>query len=336
MLLSFFSGLQVELVEEEDGNLFPAIQSAKTILGALLDEAGKHKVRLEYLRKVARIERCPEKFFVTGAGFAYEARTVVLATGGLSYPDTGSDGSGYALARSLGHRIIPTSPALVPLRSNDAESNSLAGITLPVELFFVADGKKIVSAKGPLLFTHTGFSGPAVMDLSRHWIRFEKREEAGILVNFLPKETTDRFLEGFAKTAEEQPALGLKKALAKYFPERLAELLIRKGGLDPQLQMAHCSKKDRQSLAHAVFSFPLPADAAFGYEKAEVTAGGIDLEETDPKTLESKLQPGLFFAGEVLDVDGRIGGFNLQWAWASGYVAGEAAVKKLGSGAETK
>jgi predicted Rossmann fold flavoprotein len=332
MLREFFAELKVELVEEEDGNLFPATQSAKTVLGALLDERNRCGVRTEHLKKAARIEAGGAGFLVSGAGFSYEARTVILATGGLSYPETGSDGSGYALARSLGHSVVPTTPALVPLKVRDAEWNSLSGITLPAELSLVLDGKKTASAKGPLLFTHVGISGPGVMDLSRHWVRLEDRGRAELLVNFLPHVRAEQFLGEIEKTAKEQPALSLKRALVRYFPERLAEVLVRKGGLDPMLQMAHCSKKDRQALVRAVFSLKIEVSGAFGYEKAEVTAGGVALSEVDPKTLESRLCPGLFFAGEILDVDGRIGGFNLQWAWASGYAAGGAAVKKLETG----
>lgn len=329
-LEQFFSELHVEFVEEEDGNLFPTTQSSKTILGAILDEGNRRGVRLEHLKKVTQITVKDGGFLVSGAGFHHESRTVTLATGGLSYHETGSDGSGYALARSLGHTIVPTTPALVPFRLNDPAWHSLAGITLPVVLTLTHNGKKLASSQGPLLFTHVGISGPSVMDLSRHWIRLEDKQGVKLSLNFLPRNHPDQFLAEIAMTSCSQPALSLKKFLGHYFPERLAEILIRKCGLDPQAQLAHCGKKDRQTLAGVIYSLPIKVDSAFGYEKAEVTAGGVDMSEVDPKALESQKHPGLFFAGEVLDVDGRIGGFNLHWAWASGRVAGEAIVKKLG------
>lgn len=324
----FFKELGVGIVEEEGGKLFPETHSAETVLQSLLAEAGKRSIRLETLRKVTHVGYRDGRFVTSGAGFDYESRTVILATGGLSYPETGSDGSGYAFARAFGHTIVPTTPALVALDLNDPAWNSLAGIALPVELLLDRNGKKIARAVGPLLFTHTGLSGPAVLDLSRHWIRLEDRRAVTICVNFLPRYKAEEFFDEIATAAVQQPALSLKNALARYFPERLAEALVRKSGLDPVSQMAHCSKKDRLALCRTVFSAMIEVSGASGYEKAEVTAGGVDMNEVDPRTLESKLQSGLFFVGEILDVDGRIGGFNLHWAWASGHAAGEAASKK--------
>ena len=322
----FFQEIGVGLVEKEDGNLFPATDSAKTVLGAFLDEANRCGVRIEKMRKVRQIEPKGGDFFVSVDGFSYRAHTVILATGGLSYPETGSDGAGYALARTLGHSVTDVVPALVPLKLDNEAWNSLTGITLPAELSLIVDGKKIATTKGPLLFTHTGLSGPSILDLSRHCLFNGGR--CLITVNFLPGFKAERFLEEIEEVIETQPALSLKKMLTRYFPERLAAVLIQKVDLDPQLQMAHCSKEVRQRLLGTVFSLPLAVTGSFGYEKAEATAGGIDLAEVDSKTLESKKHPGLFFAGEVLDVDGRVGGFNLHWAWASGFVTGNAASQK--------
>lgn len=330
----FFSGIGVEFSEEEDGNFFPESRSAKSVLGALLDETSKCGVKFESLRKATRIEREKDVFVVSGSGFSYKSRTVILVTGGLSYPETGSDGSGYALARSLGHAIVPTTPALVPFILNDPAWNSLTGITLPAELSLVQNGKEIASVKGPLLFTHGGLSGPSVMDLSRHWIRLENKSNAELLFDFLPDQAEDQFQAEIAEIIKKQPALSLKKALARKLPERLVEVLLGKSGLDSRMQMAHCSKQDKHRLVQTIFSLSIRVDSAAGYEKAEVTAGGIDMAQVDAKALESKLCPGIFFAGEILDVDGRIGGFNLQWAWASGHAVGEAVVKKLGLEAE--
>lgn len=325
----FFAANGVDFAEEE-GKIFPSSGSAKAVLDALFSAATKAGARIELSRKITGIASIGGSFSVMGPGFVYVTRTVILATGGMSYPETGSDGSGYSLARCFGHTIVPPTPALVPLLLEDPLWNSLAGITLFAEVSLVRNGKTVASTAGPLLFTHGGISGPCVLDISRHWLRAEDRKGTLFRVNFLPDQKADNFLEAIARTAVEQPALSLKKNMTRYFPERLAEVLLIKSGLDPRGQLAHCSKKDRLAFVSAVFGLPIEISGALGYEKAEATAGGVSLEELDPKTLESRKCPGLFFAGEVLDVDGRIGGFNLHWAWASGHVAGDAAAKKAG------
>jgi len=325
--LEFFKELGVEMVLEEGTKYFPKAQSAQVVLQALLDASRRAGVVIEQEKKVKTVSKARGNFCVAGEGFEYSAKMLVIATGGLSYPGTGSDGSGYLLARSQGHSIVPTAPALTPLITDDPDWKSLAGITLPVELSILADEKKIARSGGALLFTHVGFSGPAVLDISGPWLRCDaKRKE--FRVNFLPARREADIVTEVARSVAVHADRSWKRSLAAYFPERLVEILLNKHGIDPKMRLDQVSKKERESFLHSLFSFPVPVSGSQGYDKAEVTAGGVDINEVDAKTLESKLCPGLFFAGEVLDVDGRIGGFNFQWAWASGSVAGQGILRR--------
>jgi predicted Rossmann fold flavoprotein len=326
--LEFFKAWGVEMVLEEGTQFFPKEQSAKVVLQALLQAAGRFGVVIEKGKKVQKISKEKEFFSVSGEGFEFLTKSLVIATGGLSYPGTGSDGSGYALARSLGHTILPTTPALTPLLTDDQDWKSLAGITLPVELAIFVDHKKVAQSEGAMLFTHVGFSGPAVLDISGPWLRtdFPQKE---LRANFLPLRREADLWSDLAGTGQAHLARSWKRALSKFLPERLTEVLLRKSGIDPSARLDQVSKKDREALLRSLFRFPLRVSGAQGYDKAEVTAGGVDLKEVDGKSLESKRCPGLFFAGEILDVDGRIGGFNFQWAWASGTVVGRSIVQKF-------
>ncbi len=324
---AFFKEFGVEMVLEEGTKYFPKEQSAKVILQALLQASCQAGVVIQQGKKVRAVSKERGIFRVTGEGFECLATTLVIATGGLSYPGTGSDGSGFLFAKSLGHSMIPATPALTPLITNDPDWKSLAGITLPVRFSVLADGKKIAQSDGAMLFTHVGFSGPAVLDISGPWLRCDAKQKE-LRVNFLPSRHEADVSVEFSRLFELHPDRSLRRALAQYFPERFVEILLKKGGVEPTKRLDQISKKERESFLRSLFQFPVKVTGSQGYEKAEATAGGVDLKEVDAKTLESKLCPGLFFAGEVLDVDGRIGGFNFQWAWASGTVVGRAIVRE--------
>lgn len=326
--LDFFKELGVDMVLEEKTKYFPKAQSAKFVLQALVRAAEDAGVVVAKGKRVRTVSFRDGRFQITGSDFTYAAQAVVIATGGLSYPETGSDGSGYALASSFGHSIVPTAPALAPLMTNDSDWTGLAGITLPVKLSIVTNGKSVAQSHGPLLLTHTGFSGPAVLDISGSWMRCEE-EDKKLIGDFLPDLGEAALLASLEKNAAEHSSRTWKRVLALYLPERLAEVLLKKSGIDPKARFDQIPKKEKNAFFRSLFHWPLPVAGAFGYEKAEVTSGGVDLNEVDAKTLESKRCPGLFFAGEILDVDGRIGGFNFQWAWASGAVAGRSIAAKF-------
>lgn len=254
-----------------------------------------------------------------------EADAVVLATGGLSFPRTGSDGTGYALAAALGHTIVAPVPALTPLTAADPLCAQLQGVTVDVELMLAAGGKRAGTARGSFLFAHFGYTGPAALDLSRSWLRAEVRGAREVHANFLPGETRESLLAAWQLETAPEPRLQVRHWLGRRLPDRLVLALCAEAGVDAGGYASQTSRAHRAALVERVCARPLPVDGTLGYEKAEVTAGGVALDEVDASTLESRKAPGLYLCGEVLDVDGRLGGFNFQWAWSSGTVAGKAA-----------
>lgn len=329
--VEFFKELGVTLLLEPNGKYFPSTNSAQTVLDALLREVERSGVKLRTGCKVTQLAFRDGHFEVSGEGFAFESRSVVLATGGLSFPTTGSDGTGYRLAASMGHTQVPTSASLTPLVTDDADWKGLSGVTLPVELTFWEEGKKQKSFEGSFLFTHFGFSGPVALDISRFWIRSSEAKKRKITANFLPSLTEQKFREMLLAETKRDPAQSIKNLLTAFLPERVADVCLSKLGADPRTELNQISRQNRETLIRSLFNFELRVTGDRGYEKAEVTAGGVPLTEIDKATMQSKLQPGLFFAGEITDVDGRIGGFNFQWAWSSGVVASRGLARYLGT-----
>lgn len=355
--VTFFSTIGVELVEEQWGKLFPTSSKARTVLDALVKAAHDSGVRLEHPRRVTKVGKEGEVYGVAGEDFSFHGRTLILTTGGLSLPATGSDGGGFGLARSLGHTLTHTVPALAPLTSPDKGWSVLSGLSCEVRLsLFVApaqvrgvtplgDPRRAdqrehgggerrqdpeTSASGPFLFTHRGFSGPAALDLSRHWAWNRGfGGEVRILASFAPGLTEEAFLKATQSDIGSHPNRRLVAHLGRWVPERLARELVRRSGLPEHLPLSQLSHEARKKLAQVLLQCELQVDGTEGFKKAEATAGGVPLDEVDAKTLESQKSPGLFLAGEILDVDGRLGGFNFQWAWSSGHVAGLAAAHKI-------
>lgn len=315
----FFEERGAPLKLEEDGKYFSSAGDAGVILRALLRAAEDAGAWIEYQRRVESV-RCHDGLFrVAGNRFASEGRSLLIATGGLSYPATGSDGFGHALAKQFGHRIVPLIPALTSFKTNDALWRSLSGMAVPVRLTLWAGGRKVIEKEGPLLFTHEGFSGPVVLDMSRHWGVAQMEKDVGITIDFLPQGPELHFKRRH-----------LKNAFAEVLPQRLVEVLLKKTQINGTKQYFNMRAAQRDMLDKILRSCPLPVSGVMGWGKAEVTAGGVDLNELKGASLESKPQSGLFFTGEVLDVDGRVGGFNLHWAWASGVAAASGVLKRKG------
>lgn len=212
------------------------------------------------------------------------------------------------------------------MTTRDGDLKSLSGITIEVDLTLLANGKKERSYRESFLFTHLGFSGPAALDISRHYLAAAGQKQ--ITANFMVGFDENSLLIYLRQAQQDSPRKILKNLLNEFMPERLALVILKKSGLDENLIMNQLDRDSRQRLIEKCVKYPLDVTGVLGYSKAEVTAGGIDLEQINPKSLESKLTPGLFFAGEILDVDGRIGGFNFQWAWASGTAVAQALIKK--------
>lgn len=318
--IDFFKGLGIDFVLEPGGKYFPTTHSGKTVLDALMKALEREQVTLKHSCKVKMVKDKEAGFIIGGEFGSFESRAVILTTGGLSYPQTGSDGTGYAIAQSLGHTLIPSWPSLTPLTTEDQLLKSLSGVALECRLSLWVDGKMLRAYEGAFLFTHFGFSGPTVLNISRHWLKRKQELDVKIVADFFPQERNEVFMQRFI-FKQKGLKKNIKNFLSELFPERFCSVWLAQAGVDEKTTLDQLTKESRGVIVQSIKSFVLPISGAVGYSKAEVTAGGVDLKELNSKTLESRLKPGLFFAGEILDVDGRIGGFNFQWAWSSAVAA---------------
>jgi predicted Rossmann fold flavoprotein len=299
--------------EKELGQLF-CDESSKLIVRMLLDECAEAQVQIDTGCDVLRVERrAGGGFSIATAHGERTADALVVATGGLSIPKMGATGLGYALARQFGHRVVPTRAALVPLTLGGCHLDDyadLSGVALPVE---ASCGD--ASFRAGFLFTHRGISGPAILQISSYW-----EPGAALRLDWLPDRNALEFLT--AQRAQ-RPNAELHTVLAEVLPKRLAQkLCVLAFGNQPLRQR---SVAQLQHMATQLHDWPLVASGTEGYRTAEVTLGGVDTNELSSTTMESKLVPGLYFVGEVVDVTGHLGGFNFQWAWASGHAAGRVA-----------
>jgi predicted Rossmann fold flavoprotein len=320
--VAFFRELGLELKRESTGKLFPVTNSARTVLEALLRAAHEANVDFRYPCRVESLTSQERGFLVGGEWGQLETDHVILATGGRSLPKSGSDGSGYTLARALGHQMTGrVFPALVPLTlPKDHFICGLSGLTLPATLTLCAQsGKRLATFTDSTLCTHFGLSGPAVLNMSRYYIA-ARFVDAGatLLINWLPGKTTEQ-------AERELLALGkitVLRYLGDQLPERLTRALCAQAGLAAGTAGDQLEREQRKALARCLTALPLPITGNRGFDYAEVTAGGIPLDEVHLDRMESRVCAGLYLCGELLDVDGLIGGYNFQWAWASGYTAG--------------
>jgi hypothetical protein len=328
--IAFFRELGVALHVEAGGKMFPATNKARTVLGALVAETCRLGVRILTGHRVVAIRRCDSGFDIGigrnstehAAPHSITASRVVLATGGQSVAKTGSDGTGYRLAQSLGHSLVPPIPALVPLVLDGDFHEPLSGVAQDVEVVVRVEGSKPARLLGALLWTHFGASGPVVLNASRHWHAARQANRAvTVSLNFLPGADFESADGRLVELAASQPRAAVHNALAALVPTRVAAAIATRLGIDPQLSIGQLPRDQRRRLVHALIDWPLPVHSSRGFDYAEVTAGGVPLDEVNPSTMESRRCPGLYLVGEILDIDGRIGGFNFQWAWSSAYVA---------------
>jgi predicted flavoprotein YhiN len=345
---------------ESTGKIFPVSNKAIDVRDALVDlavEAGAKIANESPVRTVTAIENDsagPPMFRVETDRDSFVAKRIIITTGGLSYPGCGTTGDGYGWARSFGHSIVTTVPALVPILSRCQWANELKGITIPevgvkvwqseeLSKALVADsvdaigspdsqktqknGKakkaKVLDERlGSFLFTHWGFSGPSVLDVSRFVAMHPKKNQLNLICDFLPGIKTEALTETLNQKRQAAVKQSVGGLLADYFPRRFGEALIEAGDVRLHQKNAELSKGQMRKIVQQVKECRFSVNGTLGFEKAEVTAGGVSLKEVSSKTMESKFQPGLFFAGEVLDLDGPIGGFNFQAAFSTGWLAG--------------
>jgi predicted Rossmann fold flavoprotein len=327
--IAFFREIGVPLHEEANGKLFPDSNRSRDVLDALVAESGRCGATIAAGCRVAAIlPRATDAgvFTLTTSRGAIHARSVVLATGGQSLPRSGSDGAGYGIARSLGHTIVPTTPALAPLVLGPSGLHrALSGVSQDVELAVWIDDGVAIRLSGALLWTHFGVSGPVALNASRHWLRARiEGSTVRMTVSFLPGATLPRVDTEWTRRSYAHPRTTVLSLLARDVPASVAGALLDELAIPHELTAAHFPRDSRRRLAQTLVEYPLPVIDSRGYRYAEATAGGVALPEIDPSSMASRMCPGLFVVGEILDVDGRIGGFNFQWAWSSGFVAGRA------------
>ncbi len=318
----FETELGVPLTDEAEGKVFPSSGLARDVLQSLLRAARQAGVTVIGDARVQSVEARDDAggFRIeAGAAGPFEAARLVLATGGRSLPKTGSDGGGWRIAETLGHTIAPTSPALVPLVDRAKTWSELAGLALPAELE-VRRGDKVVTRRtGSFLFTHRGYSGPVVLDVSRHFTGGDV-EAPTLVARWGGAEAPD-----WDSELREGGARSVLGPLRRHLPRRLADRVLADAVVDPARRVAELTRDERLRLVRGLVSEPLPVTGHEGWRKAEVTAGGVPLDEIRARDLSSRRIPGLHLAGEMLDVTGRIGGFNFLWAWVTGRKAGRGA-----------
>jgi len=306
-------------LEPETGKLFPVSNRAADVRDALVEAVRRAGAEIRFETDVAAVEPDRGGWRIgVRRGPSVWATTVVVATGALSVPKTGSDGFGLRLAERLGHRVEPTYPALAPLLADPAPHADLAGVSLPEARVRVPQGKGVFETSGGFLFTHRGYSGPAVLNVSHLTALGDARGDAPeVRVAWTP----DSAEAWEAMLTAPGPGL-VASALRQALPARLADRLLDDADVPADRNRADLRRDERLRLLDALTAYPLPWTGDEGYKKAEVTGGGVGLGEVDPRTLESRHHVGLHFAGEVLDAFGPIGGYNFFWAWATGRLAG--------------
>ena len=328
-LIDFFKELGVETVIERGGRVFPASNQADEVIGALSNwVTGQAKIRTNCAVKKLLIEK-GEVVGVTAKTKSsdledFRADRVIIATGGKSYPGTGSTGDGYELAKSVGHTIVPPRPALVPLETKGDIASRLQGLSLKnVSVKVIIDGKKQAEAFGEMLFTHFGVSGPIILSLSKMCVdALLAREKVAISIDLKPalddKHLDQRILRDLNQYGKKQ----FQNILKLLLPQKLIPICVELTGIDPEKSGNQITSDERKRLRLWLKDFQLEVTGYRSFSEAIITAGGVDLKEVDPRTMESRMVKGLYFAGEVLDIDADTGGYNLQAAFSTGWVAG--------------
>lgn len=323
--MEFFEGLGVPLKTERGSRVFPVSDRAEDIVSAL--EKACKKSGVTFLHKRVT-EVLAEDNVITGVRCGddvYNAMSVLIATGGKSYPGTGSDGDGYRFAAALGHTVTPLKPSLVPLVSEEDYCGEMTGLSLKnvaVSVMDTSKNKVVFKEQGEMLFTHFGVSGPLILSASSH-IRDMERGRYKILIDMKPAldlQTLDKRLQ---RDFSENPNRIFANSLSKLLPSKMIPVVVRLSGISPEKQVNSVTKQERTELVALLKNFPVTVRDFRPISEAIITSGGVKLSEVNPKTMESKLVQGLFLAGEVLDIDAYTGGFNLQIAFCTAVAAGK-------------
>jgi predicted Rossmann fold flavoprotein len=332
-LAALFNAEGVATKVEPGGKVFPVSNRALDVLRALERMLQRSGAELRLDAPVEGIDREGAGFIVRTPMRGLHAAKVILAVGGQSYPGCGTAGDGYAWAKALGHTIVPPRPALVPLTSTERWVAELRGVTVPdVKVRLVPKeagplaqprGDNVQDRRGSFLFTHFGLSGPVVMDLSRVVTERPQAVRWAATCDFAPDLKEGDVAARLAAEAAQAGRKSLATILGEWVPRRLGEVLVERAGVPAERRVAELSRGERTALVQALKATEIPISGSLGFKKAEVTAGGVALGEVDSRTMQSKIAPNLFVVGEILDLDGPIGGYNFQAAFSTGFLAGE-------------
>ena len=318
---------------QKDGYYYPASGQAASVLSCFLAECAHRQVEIRCGVTVREIRRADSGFFVRTDETGMRCDALILACGGQAAPSSGSDGSGYALAESLGHTIRRPFPALTPLKAEPRRFKPLAGVRVRAEASLYIDGRFVRRDAGEVQFTEGGLSGIVVFQLSHLAVEaMRQKRKAEIRLNFLPDMSSSQAASFFARRRKELSYQELAQWGIGLFPKKLWMQMIREAGLPPTLPVRRQEPAGMAQLQAMTLNYRVPLMGYFGFERAQVSAGGVDLAQVHSETMESCRAPGLYLCGELLDVDGLCGGYNLHWAWATGMTAAAAACRGADTG----
>lgn len=324
-VMDYFESKGLHVKTERGNRVFPVSDKSSDVIRALSNNLSNKNVRVLLNREVREIiteEGCFAGVRLNN-GEQISGSNCIIATGGLSYPSTGSTGDGYRFAKAMGHKVTRLLPSLVSIKTKETFVKELEGLSLKNVVLSARSGSKVISSDlGEMLFTHNGISGPLVLSLSAQIAdRISSGEQIMLDIDLKPglsdKQLDDRILKDFSENLNKKFA----NSLSKLLPSTIIPVVVRLCGIDPDKQVNAVTQKEREKLVHIIKSFPLEVKALGGYDEAVVTKGGISVKEIDPSSMRSKLASGIYFAGEVIDLDAYTGGFNLQIAWSTAYAA---------------
>lgn len=330
--MSFLNARGLKLKIEENGRVFPVSNKSNSIIKVLKEYLSENNVKKNYNTRLQKI-KVKKGYFTLDFGNDNHmaSKKIILATGGISYPSTGSTGDGLDIARRLGHKITALKPGLVPLKTSETWVKELQGITLEdVVLTFRYGKKKMVSDTGNVIFTHFGISGPLVLDLSSKIVPiFKKNNQIDLFIDLKPQFSDSKLEEALIKEFEARSKTEFKNFMKLLVPNRMIPIFIELLEINQAKKANQVSRKERISIVNLLKAFPLRITGLQSIEKAMITCGGISKKEIDPQTMESKIVAGIYFAGEIIDLCAPSGGYNLQQAFSTGYLAGESAAESL-------
>lgn len=337
-IIRFFEGLGIQLKEEDRGRMFPVTDKARTVVQALIGKVKNLGVEIQTNCPVSEVlyQDGHASGVVLHDGETIASEAVVVAVGGKSVPHTGSTGDGYSWAEAAGHTITELYPTEVPITSDESfirektlQGLSLRDITLTV---WNPKNKKIIEHEGDMIFTHFGISGPAVLRCSQFVVKALKKFNTPfikITIDMQPQKSSSQVHDELLLLAQKEPKKAIKNVLKGYFPERLIPFLLSRAGLKEETTYDHIAKQPWSQFIELIKAFPIEANGTLSIEDAFVTGGGVHLKEINPTTMQSKLMDGLYFCGEILDIHGYTGGYNITAAFSTGYNAGKSAAEAL-------